>query len=45
MKDPLTSAKRFWSILKAILNNTFIPFKTPFIPPLLSQNKNVIDFP
>ena len=38
--DAMTSAKASWSILKLLLNNK----KISSIPPLLHQNKYVIDF-
>ena len=37
--DPQTSPKSYWSILKTFLNNK----KIPCIPPLLHQNKFIID--
>ena len=40
LKDSMTSAKTYWSILKVLLNNK----KTPFIPPLFHGNKYVTDF-
>ena len=40
MLDPQTSAKSYWSILKTFLNNK----KIPCIPPLLHQDKFIIDF-
>ena len=38
--DPATSPKSYWSILKIFLNNKEIPC----IPPLLHENKFIIDF-
>ena len=38
--DPQTSPKSYWSILKTFLNNG----KIPCIPPLLHQDKCIIDF-
>ena len=38
--DPATTPKLYWSILKIFLNNK----KLPCIPPLLHENKFVIDF-
>ena len=38
--DPQTSPKSYWSILKTFLNNK----KIPSIPPLLHQDKFIIDF-
>ena len=38
--DPQTSPKSYWSILKTFLNNK----KIPCIPPLLHQDKFIIDF-
>ena len=38
--DSATSAKTYWSILKALLNNR----KIPCIPPLFHQGKHVTDF-
>ena len=38
--DSATSAKTYWSILKALLNNK----KNPCIPPLFHQSKHVTDF-
>ena len=40
MLDPQTSPKSYWSILKTFLNNK----RTPYIPPLLHQDKFIIDF-
>ena len=40
MLDPQTSSKSYWSILKTFLNNK----KIPCIPPLLYQDKFIIDF-
>ena len=38
--DPMTSPKVYRSVLKKMLNNN----KIPCIPPLLQDNKYVIDF-
>ena len=38
--DPAISLKSYWSILKIFLNNE----KIPCIPPLLHENKFIIDF-
>ena len=38
--DSATSAKTYWSILKALLNNK----KIPCIPPLFHEGKYVTDF-
>ena len=40
LSDPATSPKSYWSILKTFLNNK----KIPCIPPLLHENKFIIDF-
>ena len=40
LSDPATTPKLYWSILKIFLNNK----KLPCIPPLLHENKFVIDF-
>ena len=37
--DPATSLKSYWSILKAFLNSK----KIPCIPPLMHENKFIID--
>ena len=38
--DSATSAKTYWSILKALLNNK----KIPCMPPLFHEGKYVTDF-
>ena len=40
LADPLTSPKKYWSILKTFLNNK----KIPYIPPLFHENKFITDF-
>ena len=40
LSDPATSPKSYWSIFKTFLNNK----KIPCIPPLLHENKFIIDF-
>ena len=40
MTDPLTSTKRYWSILKSFLNNK----KIPCIPPLFHQNRYITKY-
>ena len=40
MRDPLTSTKCYWSLLKTILNEK----KVPCIPPIFHNNKYVTDF-
>ena len=40
VSDPMTSLKSYWSILKTFLNNK----KTPFIPPLLHDDKLITNF-
>ena len=40
LSDPATSPKSYWSTLKTFLNNK----KIPCIPPLLHENKFIIDF-
>ena len=40
LSDHVTSPKSYWSILKTFLNNK----KIPCIPPLLNENKFIIDF-
>ena len=40
LADPLTSPKRYWSILKTFLNNK----KIPCIPPFFHENKLITEF-
>ena len=40
LMDSATSAKTYWSILKALLNNK----KVPCVPPLFHEGKYVTDF-